>query len=92
MTPIFFFRGTDPKVMESAINTELDRISSWLMVNKLSLNTEKTHYMIFNRTKKCCCDVMMRIDKELIEEVSETKVLGVIIDNGLKWKKTKHIQ
>ena len=84
------FRGTDPKVMESDINTGLDRISLWLKVNKLSLNIKKTHYMIFNRKKKCCCDVMLRIDKQLIEEVSETKFLGVIIDNGLKWK--KHIQ
>ena len=85
-----FFRGTDPKVMESEINTELHRISSWLKVNKLSLNIKKTHYLIFNRKKKCCCDVMLRIDKQLIEDVSETKFLGVIIDNGLKWK--KHIQ
>ena len=85
-----FFRGTDPKVMESEINTELDRISLWLKVNKLSLNIKKTHYMIFNLKKKCCCDVMLRIDKQLIEEVSETKFLGVVIDNGLKWK--KHIQ
>ena len=76
--------------MESEINTELDRISLCLRVNKLSLNINKTHYMIFNRKKKCCCDVMLRIDKQLIEEVSETKFLGVIIDNGLKWK--KHIQ
>ena len=83
-----FFRDTDPKVMESEINTELDRISLWLKVNKLSLNIKKTHYMIFNLKKKCCCDVMLRIDKQLIEEVSETKFLGVVIDNGLKWKKT----
>ena len=76
--------------MESEINTELDRISLWLKVNILSLNIKKTHYMIFNRKKKCCCDVMLRIDKQLIEEVSETKFLGVIIDNGLKWN--KHIQ
>ena len=47
------YRGTDPKVMESEINTELDRISLWLKVNKLSLNIKKTHHMIFNRKKKC---------------------------------------
>ena len=85
-----FFRGTDLKLMESEINTGLDHFSLWLKVNKLSLNIKKTNYMIFNRKKKCCCDVMLRIEKKLIEEVSETKFLGVIIDNGLKWN--KHIQ
>ena len=84
------FKRCTPSFMESEINTELDRISLWLNVNTLSLNIKKTHYMIFNRKKKCFCDVMLRIDRQLIEEVSETKFLGVIIDNGLKWK--KHIQ
>ena len=76
--------------MESEINTELDRISLWLGFNKLSLNIKKTHYMIFNRKKKCLCDVMLRIETQLIEEASETKFLGPIIDNRLKWK--RHIQ
>ena len=64
-----FFRGTDPKVMESEINIELDRISLCLKVKKLSLNIKKTHYMIFNRKKKCCCDVVLRIEKQLVEDV-----------------------
>ena len=47
-----FFSGSDPKELESEINTELDHISTWLKVNKLSLNVQKTHFMVFSRKKK----------------------------------------
>ena len=36
-----FFSDSDPKKLESEINTELDHISTWLKVNKLSLNVQK---------------------------------------------------
>ena len=74
-----FFRGNDPKAIESEINTELDGISLWLKVNKISLNTKKTHFMI-----------LLRIEQQITEDVSETTFLGVIMDNGLKWKKHTH--
>ena len=35
------------------VNQEIANISNWLKINKLSLNVEKTHYIIFhNRQKK----------------------------------------
>ena len=38
--------------MERDINDELRNISAWLKVNKLSLNVDKTYYMILSRKKK----------------------------------------
>ena len=85
-----FFSGSDPKELESEINTELDHISTWLRVNKLSLNVQKTHFVVFSRKKNYKCDVTLRVENQVIEEVPETKFLGVIIDNKLTWK--SHIQ
>ena len=85
-----FFSGSDPKELEYGINTELDHISTWLKVNKLSLNVQKSHFMVFSRKKKYKCDVTLRIENQVIEEVAENKLLGVIIDNKLTWK--SHIQ
>ena len=36
-----FTTGTDPDVMQNTLNDELDEISTWLKVNKLSLNVKK---------------------------------------------------
>ena len=34
--------------IESSINTELKKIIKWLSLNKLSLNTDKTKFMVFH--------------------------------------------
>ena len=44
-----FCSGADLGKMEMNINSELAQISTWLKVNKLSLNIKKTHYMVFTR-------------------------------------------
>ena len=47
-----FFSDSDPKELESEINTELDHISTWIKVNKLALNVQKTHFIVFSGKKK----------------------------------------
>ena len=37
----------DLKKLETEINEELFKVCSWLVVNKLTLNIEKTNYIIF---------------------------------------------
>ena len=33
------------------LNTELNKLDVWLHANKLTLHTDKTHYMIFHRAR-----------------------------------------
>ena len=47
-----FCCGNDLCVMEKKVNSELKQISTWLKVNKLSLNIKNTHYMVFTRKKR----------------------------------------
>ena len=67
------------------INRELANVYAWVQSNKLSLNIDKTNYMLFS--PKCACkpSKIIVIDGQSIMEVNETKFLGVIIDNRLKW-------
>ena len=37
---------------EHLLNTELCKITDWLSANKLSLNVNKTRYMVFHSDKK----------------------------------------
>ena len=53
----------------------------------MSLNIEKTHYMIFsNRGRKTSLDCDIQIGGSTIDRVSNTKFLGLIIDSHLTWK------
>ena len=81
-----FASGTDIHVREDTINKELSNISTWLKVNRLSLNVKKTHFMMFTNKRYSIAKIEIKIDNEPIEETTKTKFLGVIIDNKLTWK------
>ena len=72
------------------LNTELNKLDVWLQANKLTLNTDKTHYMFFHRARIKSKTGKISIRNNAIDEVKSTKFLGVIIDDKLNW--TEHIQ
>ena len=43
-----FFSHSNPKYLEHVLNNELLNIDVWLRCNKLSINTQKTNYVIFS--------------------------------------------
>ena len=83
-----FKNGNNLDVMVDSLNTELNEISIWLKVNKLSLNIKKTHYMVFTTKRKGVDSLNVTIDGHIIDKVIHTKFLGVSIDEKLNWKKT----
>ena len=83
----FFCTGSDLSIVIDIVNRELCMIVDWLNCNKMSLNIEKTHFMIFKpKRKKYCLSKDVIINGCKINEVKHTKFLGVIIDCDLSWK------
>ena len=68
-----------------ALNNELHKVSTWLDANKLSINTKKTHFMVFHRSRIKTNDVNVIMQQNIIERVNSTKFLGLIINDKLKW-------
>ena len=50
-----FYSGSSLDDLVRRINDELCNISTWLKVNKLSLNIKQTHYIIFHRKRAYFC-------------------------------------
>ena len=69
------------------VNQELDKCCVWFKANTLSLNVDKTNYIIFkNRhSNRVYNDLNICIDGTNISRVSHTKFLGVILDESLTW-------
>ena len=66
---------------------ELNILSLWLNVNRLSLNIDKTNYIIFHPyNKPVKRHITIRINKKVINEKELIKYLGVLIDSSLSWK------
>ena len=80
-----FCTGIDLKNMIRQVNEELAKIYAWVNANKLSLNSDKTNFMLFMPKYSSHCADHIVINQTRIQEVKETKFLGVIIDNKLKW-------
>ena len=81
-----FLSGENINELFDTMNYEIEKLLEWTIVNKLSLNVSKTHYMIFttkgrnvNTQRKVC------INNAPLERVNSTKFLGVIIDHKLSW-------
>ena len=77
------------KSVEFLINYELCKVMEWLNINRLSLNKEKSKYMIFHVPKKEMQTLTLKIDKINIEQVDEFNFLGLTLDTNLTWKKTR---
>ena len=77
----------DPDTLMIQMNRELELISTWLALNKLSLNLAKTHFILFKSSrKKLRSELTLKIKDQIISQVEYTKFLGVIIDSNLSWK------
>ena len=79
-----FYCNNDINELIRQTNAKLDKLNVWFSLNRLSLNIAKTNYTIFgNHTLKKSLSI--KINKVTIK-VEETKFLGVLIDDKLKWK------
>ena len=77
--------GTNYSNLIETMNNELSLLNSWLLSNKLSLNVQKSYYMVFHRGKLKTCQYNLVINDIQLTEVKSIKYLGLIIDNKLKW-------
>jgi len=68
------------------INLELESISTWLKLNKLSLNVSKTKAMVFHMPQKTVQPPQLIIENSVIEYVTEFNFLGITLDSNLSWK------
>ena len=90
--PILFANGTNLfctgknlKDVVSQINVEIGKVYCWVKAKKLSLDIDKTNFMLFTPKHFTCSMDDLLVNGNRITEVNGTKYLGVIIDNKLTW-------
>jgi hypothetical protein len=81
-----FISGNHIDDIVDTMNNELNKLSKWFKLNKLSLNVKKNNFIIFrSKNKKLKQIPEIKIDNTKIDQVSCTKFLGVIINETLTW-------
>lgn len=72
---------------ELDINKTVKTIIEWLDINNLTINLSKSNYIHFNNTYRSRpkVDLNIKYNNTIINNISETKFLGVTIDRTLNW-------
>ena len=86
MTQFYHVKGIYPYI-EYKFNKDLVNAQKWLSANKLTLNNEKTKYMIIgSRQRLTNLDHVSKIsiNGHQIERVYKKEVLGIVIDDRLR--------
>ena len=66
-------------------NIELRKVTKWMADNSLTLNVDKTEYVVFHRRQLSCPRVLSKlfINRVPLNKVDSIKFLGVILDSNL---------
>ena len=67
------------------VNEELVNLNVWLIANRLSLNIDKTKYILFSTTDRINCLSTVKLENQVIEKVNHASFLGIILDSNLRW-------
>ena len=75
-------------MLQKNLYDELIKVDTWLKCNKLSLNINKTNFIIFrsNRNRSNLELTDIKINENHIEKVKSTKFLGVYMDEFVNFK------
>ena len=69
-----------------ALQTDIDTLSSWTTLNKLSFNPAKCKAMIISRKRSICLPPLpLSVNGSVLEVVSAFKYLGLLISSDLSW-------
>ena len=81
-----FYTGHDMYELQTLISNELDNFHHWFSSNKLSLNIEKTNYVVFSNRRNVNHDnCHISMNSNYLQKADHVKFLGVYIDSKLSW-------
>ena len=82
-----YYESNNLDMLQRTVKKELKKVKMWLDVNKLSLNIDKTNFIIFKSPQHSITEaVSIKIGNLPIRKTSYVKFLGVLLDENLSWK------
>jgi hypothetical protein len=83
---VVYSKGTTPEASIRNIEEVNLRLIQWLDKSHLSINPEKSEFMVFTQPANQKRNYKMKFGEAEIKQVSEHKFLGLTIDDKLSWK------
>ena len=75
------------KLLRKNVNSDLRLVFQWLCANRLSINVDKTEFIIFKSPRKSLKErITLKLNGKTIFESKKLRYLGLIIDEKITWK------
>ena len=82
---IIYSTGTTLQEVTGALQDSLDDVSYWYTRNKLTVNAGKSKSMLITQNKINKELFKLFMDGEEIQQVNDTKYLGIYLDENINW-------
>ena len=84
-----FYEAKNLSALETTVNCELTNVYIWLCANRLSLNIDKSNYVLFYPPQRNIqrFSFSLSINNHQLKREYCIKYLGLMIDSNLNWKK-----
>ena len=79
------FDNFHPPSILTKLEQELTKVNNWLLLNRIKVNTQKSHFLIFSYRKELKLDPV-RFGENFLSQCTSTKFLGIYIDDRLTFK------
>ena len=79
------FRGPNMVNLVSLVNSELEKLVGWANANRLTINLNKTFYMVFSNLSISSSPTIL-MNHTVITQQRSGKFLGVIVDDRLSFR------
>ena len=85
-TAIYFNLNDFPVInREVEINSELEKVNTWLKLNKLAINVDKSKCMFFHK-RRAITPLKFSMNSRTIDVVHNFNYLGIMLDANMSWK------
>ena len=79
------FDNFHPPSMVTKLEEELSKVNNWLLLNRIKINAQKSHFLIFSYRKELTLG-QLKFGESFLTQFRSTKFLGKIIDDHLTFK------
>ena len=81
------YTSDDIQTLFRVVNHDLEMATDWFRANKLSINAQKTHYLLFHTRFQELPDSLpnIKLGGEVISRCDHVKFLGLLLDEKLEW-------
>ena len=82
-----YFTSKNASNIQVAINQDINKLEKWFLENRMKLNESKTELMVVQPKNKdnSCSKIHIAMKNRIIPHSEKLKILGITINNKLKW-------